>query len=129
MSPRKLAMMMGIGLASAAAALPAHAFDYSFLQQSPIRYFNDTDMQMMDTALNEVLNNPRDEVRKSWENAATGSGGEVTSLYSYAKDGYECRRVQLTNHARKAREGAAKSLVDMCQVDGAWKLVNAPQPK
>jgi surface antigen len=129
MSPRKLAMMMGIGLASAAAALPAHAFDLSFLRQAPIRYFNDADTQMMDATLNAVLNTPRDEVRKTWENAATGNGGEVTSLYSYAKDGYECRRVQLTNHARKAREGAAKSLVDMCQVDGAWKLLNAPQPE
>jgi hypothetical protein len=121
-------LTLAIALGAAAATLPAHAFDYSFLNQSPIRYFNDADAKMMDATLNQVLNDPKDEVSKSWRNDQTGSNGEVKALYSYAKDGLECRRIQLTNYAKQARNsGNAKSLLDMCRVGDTWKILDAPR--
>jgi hypothetical protein len=113
-------------LISAATAFPAYAFDYSFLNQAPIRYFSDTDIQKQDAALRAVLDDPKSDASRGWQDEKTGNGGEVKSLSTYAKDGRECRRVQIVTHAKQARLGTAKSLVDMCKVGDTWKFLNAP---
>jgi len=113
-------------LIAATTAFPAYAFDYSFLNQAPIRFFTDADIQRQDTALQAVLNDPKADASRSWQDEKTGNGGEVTSLSSYAKDGMECRRVRIVSHARQARRGTAASLVDMCKVGDTWKFLSAP---
>jgi hypothetical protein len=113
-------------LIAAATTFPAYAFDYSFLNQAPIRFFSDADIQQQDAALQAVLNDPKADASRSWQDAKTGNGGEITSLYSYAKDGLECRRVRIVTHAKQARGGTAKSLVDMCKVGDTWKFLSAP---
>ncbi len=125
----KMSSLLAITLVAAAASLPANAFDYSFLNQSPVRYFDDADVNMMDSTLNAVLNDPKEDVSRSWNNDKTGNSGEVKSLSSYAKDGLKCRRIQLITHAKQARRGTAKSLVDMCKVGDTWKFLNAPVPQ
>jgi hypothetical protein len=125
--PRKKTRLLSAAiLVAAATAFPAYAFDYSFLNQAPIRYFSDTDIQKQDAALQAALNDPKSDASRSWQDEKTGTGGEVKSLYGYAKDGMECRRVRIVTHARQARRGTAASLVDMCKVGATWKFLNAP---
>jgi hypothetical protein len=120
-------LLPAAALIAAATAFPVCAFDYSFLNQAPIRFFSNADIQRQDAALQAVLNDPKSDASRSWRDERTGNGGDITALSSYTKDGMECRRVRIVSHARQARRGSATSLVDMCKVGDTWKFLSAPR--
>jgi hypothetical protein len=109
-----------------AALLPAAvgASVYGFLDQGAIRYFRGDDTRMMSENLDAVLSEPADKSPREWRNPKTGSHGRAEVLHSFEHEGMQCRRVRVSNHARGVD---GMSTADMCEVDGAWKVLRLPE--
>lgn len=100
------------------------AVNFDFLDQGPIRYFNAEDMRQMSATIDAVLTAPASDAPRTWRNDNTGSHGSVRLVTSFEKHGRPCRRIEVSNHARTADE---RSVVDMCDVDGVWKVLGLPK--
>jgi surface antigen len=102
----------------------AHASVYGFLDQGAMRYFAGDDAALMSAAIDAALADPTGNQTQTWRNDATGSHGSATVLRSFEKDGRDCRRVEIQNHAG-GMDGRA--IADMCEMDGVWKVVRMPE--
>ncbi len=110
-------------LSAFAAPALVQALDLTFLDQAPIRFFNDADLKMMSDAADQALDNSADGEAVSWSNEQTGSSGTLTPVRSFTRDGRDCRRLSVVSLASKATRGSATSNVDFCKVDGTWKIL------
>ena len=97
---------------------------YSFLDQTPMRYFTAEDSRLMSENIDAVLANPADNVSLGWRNDKTSSNGEAVSLRSFEHQGMSCRRLRIDNHANGAD---ARTTADLCDVDGIWKVLRLPK--
>ena len=119
MSMRK--WIAGFCLASAA-VLPASvwAFNTSFLRQAPLSYFTDTDWSMFKDTLYKALNDNADGAAAQWNNASSGSGGEVTPIKTREVNGMTCRETRLVNRAQGL---SATGEYLLCKTaDGEWTI-------
>ena len=120
-----LSLLLAAGLPLAGVWAPqAQAAVYGFLQQGAVRYFRGEDAELMMQNLEAALSAPTDDAPHEWRNPATGSHGRAEVLKRFEHDGMACRRVRVTNHARGIDDTAT---ADMCQVDGAWKVLRLPE--
>ena len=71
-----------------------------FLQDGPIRYFNDDDMALFKQTLDDALDNQADNEELSWLNEKTKNQGSVTPLSTEEQDGMVCRRARIVNTAK-----------------------------
>jgi len=102
-------------------------FDFSFLNQAPIRYFNDADLKLLSGAVDRALDKAKQGEKIDWSNAQTGTSGSITPIRSFVRDGDECRRLEVVNRSKKATRGSASSEVDFCKVEGSWKILGVAQ--
>lgn len=109
--------------ATAGAPFAVQALDLTFLDQAPIRFFNDEDMKLMSNASDKALDEANDGEEVRWSNDQTGNSGAITPVRSFARQGQDCRRLRVVNLASKATRGSATSNVDFCKVDGTWKIL------
>jgi len=109
--------------------LPARlpALDFSFLDQAPIRFLTDRDMQLLDAAVADVLDHAEDGERRSWSGEDSNNSGTVTALSTFDKDGRQCRRIEIVTLASQATKGRGSSKLDLCRIDETWKILRAPQ--
>lgn len=119
MSMRKL--IAGLWLASVA-ILPASvsAFNTSFLREAPLAYFTDTDWSMFKSTLDKTLNENADGVAAHWNNASSGSSGEVTPLKTREVNGMTCRETRLVNRAQGLSSAGDYLLCKAA--DGEWTI-------
>lgn len=94
-----------------------------FLDHSPVRNLSKQDLAIMTETVDAVLADARNGETRSWKNPETGASGDVQALKSFEHDGLSCRRIALINQA-KGQE--ARSVYDLCEVDGAWKILAMP---
>ena len=120
---QKMATAALLTLAIAGAPFTVQALDLTFLDQAPIRFFNDADLKLMSDAADKALDQAKDGEDVSWSNDQTGSSGTITPVRSFARQGKDCRRLRVVNLASKATRGGANSNVDFCNVDGTWKIL------
>ena len=111
-----------IGLAGAVPAI-ALAFDLTFLDQAPIRFMSDAEIDMMEATVVETLDKAADGETLTWRNDDTGNSGSVTAVKSFSEGDLSCRRIEIVNQVAKATRGSASSMMDMCQIDGSWKIL------
>jgi surface antigen len=111
-----------IGLAGAVPAI-ALAFDLTFLDQAPIRFMSDAEIDMMEATVVETLDKAADGETLTWRNDDTGNSGSVTAVKSFSERDLSCRRIEIVNRDAKAAFGGATSMFDMCQIDGSWKIL------
>ncbi len=111
-----------IGLAGAIPAI-AFALDLTFLDQAPIRYMSDAEIDMMEATVAETLDKAADGETLTWRNDDTGNSGSVTAVKSFSERDLTCRRIEIVNRDAKAAFGGASSMFDMCQIDGGWKIL------
>lgn len=98
------------------------ASNLGFLKDAPITRFKGPDLEMFQSNLNDALEQNTDGEIRRWENANTGSSGEVVIVRSFARDTKRCRRVRIGNRARGYAE--AKTDAVFCkETDGQWKLL------
>ena len=112
-------------LAVAPARLPA--FELGFLDQAPMRFLTDTDTRLLDATVTDVLDNAKDGESRSWAGEDSTNSGTVTALEGFAKDGHQCRRIEIVTLAEQASKGRGSSRLDLCKIDGEWKILRVPR--
>lgn len=93
---------------------------WSFLRNTPAESFTDEDWKIFKETLNSALNEAADGESRTWENPATGAGGEFTILKTVKSAKSDCREVKMANHAgnRSRTSGQVFCVGD----DGIWRL-------
>lgn len=116
-SPRTLMIVL-----AACVPVVGSAGNLSFLKNSPISYFNAEDISLMMKAAEAALNDQDEQAKRAWQNPATGNSGEIQVLRSFKRaDGALCRKLQVSNLAKKTVEGRASYPV--CKgSDGTWAI-------
>lgn len=110
----------------AAMSAPLLAANLLFARDMPIAQMNDADLSIMSSAIEETLGSVADGDTREWSNPETGSGGTLRPLSTSEHDGTQCRRLEVSNHARGR---SARSVLDYCrQADGSWRLQANPAP-
>lgn len=112
-----------LAFAAAGAPFAVQALDLTFLDQAPIRFFNDEDTKLMSDTTDKALDEAKDGEEVRWSNDQTGSSGTITPVRSFTRQGKDCRRLRVVNLASKATRGSATSNVDFCKVEGTWKIL------
>ena len=98
----------------------AHAQGFAWLQNSPARYFNDQDWQLMRSALTDVLDNGEAGAATSWKNPDTGNSGSMEALDRSEHQGHPCRRARISNTGRGL---TSSGVFRLCKgPDGQWKF-------
>lgn len=110
-------------LAAATAPVAVQALDLTFMDQAPIRFFDDEDMKRMSDAADKALAEAKDGEEVQWSNDQTGSSGTITPVRSFTRQDKDCRRLKVVNLARQATRGSSTSNLDFCSVDGTWKIL------
>ena len=119
MSMRKV--IAGLCLASVV-ILPASvcAFNTSFLRDAPLTRFTDTDWGMFRDTMDKALNENADGVAAQWNNASSGSSGEITPLNTREVNGMTCRETRLVSRAQGL---SATGNYLLCKAaDGEWTI-------
>ena len=99
-------------------SMPSWSQSPMFLQDGPIRYFNDDDMSLFKQTLDTALDNQPDNEALSWLNEKTKSQGTVTPLSTEEQDGMLCRQAKITNTAKGLTR---QTELRLCrQEDGRW---------
>ena len=98
--------------------------DLAFLDQAPIRFFNDADLKLLSDAADRALGSAKDGETVAWSNERTGNSGTLTPTRSFSWDGHDCRQLEIVNLAEQATRGAATSRMDFCKIDGVWKILS-----
>ncbi|BBL74133.1 RT0821/Lpp0805 family surface protein [Methylomagnum ishizawai] len=121
----KLIATAALMLATQGFSSSAQAFQYEYLlAQSPDRYMNDEDYQLMLETGQDILDHGKDGASKGWKNPKTGSKGVFKVLLSYKDSGLSCRQTAL---ATKTASGISeKSVLSFCKIEGQWKIKASP---
>lgn len=101
-----------------ALATSAFAFNTSFLQDAPVRYFTDQDFKILTATAQHALDHSPNNTKVTWQNPATGAHGTLTPLNTTKENGRTCRRLKIFDSA-KGRSGEAT--YKMCKVKNEWK--------
>ena len=96
------------------------AFNTSFLRDAPLAYFTEKDWSMFKDTLYKALNENADGAAAHWNNASSGSSGEVTPLNTREANGMTCRETRLVNRAQGL---SATGTYLLCKAgDGEWTM-------
>jgi surface antigen len=101
-----------------------HGLDLAFLDQAPIRFFNDADLKLLSDSADKALDSAKDGETVAWNNEKTGNSGTLTPTRSFTRDGRDCRQLEVVNLAKEATRGSATSRMDFCKIDGVWKILS-----
>ncbi len=98
----------------------ALAINLGFLDQAPIRFFTQSDTELMTRTVDDVLDSAADGETRDWRNEETGNSGDVAAIRSFNHQDMSCRQVRISNQARGTTGNAT---YDICKVDGTWKVL------
>lgn len=102
--------------------MPAAAFNYGFIEETPTTRFTREDNRIFNETMNDTLNNAADGETRTWSNPKTRASGEITPIKSFDRDGLACRTARIRNIAR-GRTG--DNTFNFCkQQTGEWQLAN-----
>jgi len=102
----------------------ATAANLGFLNNTPITYMKQRDLQALNNAAQTALNTKQDGESLDWDNKGTGNtvpiNGTVTPHETFESDGLKCRKVTLIAQAK----GQTQTWTPVaCKgSDGKWKL-------
>ena len=98
-----------------------------YLRDAPSGKFNAQDFELLWAAVDEVSAGKKPGAVKSWENAATGSGGTIKLLAVFTStEGRDCRRLRVENHAKSLKGATTQNVC--AHTDGTWLLDADAQP-
>ncbi|SAL00564.1 hypothetical protein AWB80_07900 [Caballeronia pedi] len=107
-----------------AVSAAASAANLGFLNDTPISYMKQRDLQALNSAAQVALNTKKDGESLDWDNKGTGNTvpikGTVTPQNSFESDGLKCRKLTLVAEAKGQTQTWTPSA---CKAsDGKWKL-------
>ena len=113
---------LAVLVALAGIAGPARAqTNINQFNDAPAAKFSPQDFEMFWASVNEVSAETSTGAVKTWENAATGSGGTIKLLKIFTSaDGRDCRRLRVDNH-HKSLKGSSKQTV-CASPEGKWLI-------
>jgi len=117
-------LLAAVWLASAAVPgiVAASGGNIGFLEDAPLTRFTGPDREMFQNNLKAALEQGADGDVRRWQNADTGSTGEIELVRSFTQDSKRCRGVRISNRARGYAE--AKTDAIFCrETDGRWKVL------
>jgi hypothetical protein len=116
-----------VAILVAVTAAPAAAQNWvRILKNTPAERFDEEDLSLFLDNGRKALNEGKVSETFKWENPKTKARGEITVLRHYVSKGRPCRDVRMYNEAQSRKNTSELSL---CQVEGKWRLVTAPQQK
>jgi surface antigen len=96
------------------------------LKNTPAERFQDEDWAAFLKQAYKTLDDAPENQPVKWERAETNRRGELTVLRSYESKGRRCRELRVQNEGDGRK---SDNTFNLCNVDGKWRLVAAPQPK
>lgn len=102
----------------------ASAANLGFLNNTPITYMKQRDLQALNDAAQIALNTKQDGESLDWDNKGAGNtvpiNGTVTPENSFEENGVKCRKITLVANAK----GQTQTWTPVaCKAsDGKWKL-------
>lgn len=109
-----ISVFSGVFLSSAAICS-----NYSFLRDSPVRYFTAKDWQLYKATANKALEHGKNGSKMSWKNPTSGNWGYFQPVNTTMKNGLKCRKLHIFDYANH-RE--AKSTFEVCKYKEGWKV-------
>lgn len=104
----------------------AAAVNLNFMRNTPISRFDDTDLEIFQTATINALDNAADGHVASWENPDSGHNGQIFIISTDDSSGQTCRRIRIVNVAGNLNSNVHHNA---CLDDVAgWQIVPAPDP-
>jgi surface antigen len=105
----------------------AWASNLSFLEDSPMTYFDKEDMRLQREAALKVLEDKSSRAQQTWKNPATGHSGKVHGLGAFtSQDGLACRRVRIFNRAEGVESQATYTVCKYAEQ--GWMFDPSAQP-
>ena len=112
--------LISSALALAVVSFPALSGNWSWLENSPIEAFTDSDWVMLKETARKALDSGKDGDTALWVNHDTGHSGSITPLNTVDNNSLPCRNTKFFNSA-DGRTGS--STTRLCkQQDGKWKI-------
>jgi hypothetical protein len=111
-----------------AVAMPGFAIaaGLGFLNNTPLSYFTEQDLQLMRDAAASVLDDVNPQAVREWTNPANKYSGKIEGLGSFrSSDGFRCRKLRITTQA-KGIESAATYPVCKTAKD-EWQLASGKE--
>ncbi|SAK81484.1 hypothetical protein AWB77_04082 [Caballeronia fortuita] len=107
-----------------AVSATASSANLGFLNNTPITYMKQRDLQALNNAAQIALNTKKDGESLEWDNKGTGNtvpiNGTVTPQETFESDGLKCRKVTLVAIAKGQTQTWMPTACK--QSDGKWKL-------
>ena len=102
----------------------AEAANLGFLNNTPITYMKQRDLQALNNAAQKALETKQDGESLDWDNKGAGNtvpiNGTVTPQNSFESDGLKCRKITIIAQAKGQTQ--TWTPVACKQSDGKWKL-------
>ncbi|MDR5737934.1 MULTISPECIES: RT0821/Lpp0805 family surface protein [unclassified Caballeronia] len=110
--------------ALAVSSAGAFAANLGFLNNTPITYMKQRDLQALNKAAQVALDTKKDGESLDWNNEGAGNpvpiNGTVTPHETFEADGLQCRKITLVAHAKGQTQTWTPTTCK--QADGKWKL-------
>jgi surface antigen len=123
-APARACIRTTVAVAFAVASAGAFAANLGFLNNTPITYMKQRDLQALNKAAQTALETNKDGESLDWNNEGTGNtvaiNGTVTPHETFESDGLKCRKITLVANAKGQTQTWAPTACR--QADGKWKL-------
>jgi surface antigen len=96
------------------------------LKNTPAERFTDEDRRLFLDASSKALSDTPPGQSVQWQNPASGSRGELKVMKVFTWRDLPCRQLRITSETTD-RKGS--SVLNLCQVEGQWKLVSPSELK
>jgi hypothetical protein len=106
-----------IGYSSVPSA--ALAYEFNFLQNSPVAYYTDQDWTLYMATAKATLDHKKDGVKVPWKNSASGAGGYFIATKTTQKNGLTCRTLHSFNYGKQRTDA---STYEVCRYSTGWKI-------
>lgn len=122
---KSIALLVSVVVASVLSP-PVVAAGLGFLKNSPIYYFTQADLKLMNEAALAVLDAPEPDALREWRNPRTGYSGKVQSLGNFrSAEGQACRKVKVWNQAKGIE---SEAVYPVCKdARGEWRLASGTE--
>jgi len=114
-------------LVGAASGVTAYAANLSFLNNSPLAYFQPEDVDHMMENARKVLDSSDPAAKQSWSNPKTGASGYAQAKGQFtASDGSPCKRLRIMNKVKNLQNDATYTV---CKYpDRGWVVNTDARP-
>jgi surface antigen len=111
-----------LGAAVISAGLRATAVDAQnlwFTRDMPISRMNSEDINILQAAVFDTLDNVANGQSRHWENPKTRAHGDLTPRSSFTDAGLRCRELEIANSAGGLDN---RSVITLCKLPEGWKI-------